>query len=189
MKQLFNQLREQLGWQGMSGITLLILVAIFQTSALKPLQQEVAFMRSHLDVARAKMSMQRRTFSLDDRQKELSVFFDSLPTEQDVTDILASIYGVADASGVGLKQAEYHPDDTNKPRVEYGMVFPVQGEYGRIRFFVSRVLSDHPAIALDQINFQRDKVSDSVLRAEIRFTLFLNPVSAGSNSIESVHLK
>jgi hypothetical protein len=52
------------------------------------------------------------------------------------------------------------------------MVFPVQGEYANIRFFVFRVLSDHPAIALDQMNFKRDKVNDSMLKAEIKLTLF-----------------
>lgn len=173
MKQLFSQFREQLGWQGMSGIVLLALAGAFQMLALKPLEQEVTFMRSHLDAARAKTSMQSRTFSLGDRQKELGMFFDSLPAEEDVTDILASIYTVAEASGVGLKQAEYHPDSKNKSRVEYGMIFPVQGDYAQIRYFVARVLADHPAIALDQINFQRDKISDPILKAEIRFTLFL----------------
>lgn len=173
MKQFIDQFREQLGWQGMSGIVLLALAGAFQMLALKPLQQEVTFMRSHLDVAHAKTSMQGRTFSLGDRQKELGMFFDSLPAEEDVTDILASIYDAAEASGVGLKQAEYHPDSINKTRVEYGMMFPVKGDYAQIRYFVARVLADHPAIALDQINFQRDKISDPILKAEIRFTLFL----------------
>jgi Tfp pilus assembly protein PilO len=173
MKQLIDQFREQLGWQGMSGIVLLALAGAFQMLALKPLQQEVTFMRSHLDVARTKTSMQSRTFILGDRQKELGMFFDSLPDEQDVTDILASIYTIAEASGVGLKQAEYHPDSNDRSRVKYGMIFPVQGEYVKIRYFVDRVLADHQAIALDQINFQRDKVSDPILKAEIRFTLFL----------------
>jgi hypothetical protein len=173
MKKSLNQLREQLGRQGMTGIVLLALAAVFQALTLQPLQQEVAFMHSRLVGARTKTSMQSRTFSLGDRQRELGTFIDSLPDEQDVTDILASIYAVAEASGVGLKQAEYHPVSHDKFGVEYGMVFPVQGEYGQIRYFVSRVLADHPAIALDQISFQRDKITDPILKAEIRFTLFM----------------
>lgn len=173
MKQQLNQFREQLGWQGMSGIALLALAGAFQILALKPLEQEVAFIRSHLDAARSKTSKQGINLNLGDRQNELGAFFNSLPEEQDVTDILASIHSDAELSGVELKQADYHPDDKNKPRVEYGMVFPVQGEYPNIRFFVLRVLADHPAIALDHIRFQRDKISDPMLKAEIRFTLFL----------------
>lgn len=173
MKQQLIQFREQLGWQGMAGIVLLGLVGMFQMLALQPLQQEVAFMRSHLDAARTKTSMQGRTLSLGERQNELGMFFDSLPAEQDVTDTLASIYAIAEASGVSLKQAEYHPDMHNKLWTEYGMDYPVEGEYAQIRYFVARVLADHPAIALDQIDFQRDKISDPVLKAHIRFTLFL----------------
>lgn len=180
MRQLFGEFREQLGWQGMAGIVLLALAGAFLMLALKPLEKETVFMRSHLDVARSKTAMQSRTFSLGDRQKELGVFFDSLPAEQDVTDILASIYSVAEANGLEFKQAEYRLNDKDRPRVEYGIVFPVEGEYAKIRFLVSRVLADHPAIALDQIKFQRDRINNPILKAEIRLTLFLNPTIGGS---------
>ncbi|OFZ65844.1 MAG: hypothetical protein A2V79_01400 [Betaproteobacteria bacterium RBG_16_56_24] len=173
MKQLIIQFRAQLGWQGMTGIALLVLAGAFQVLALKPLEQQVTFMSSHLAAARAKTSKQGINLNLGDRQQELGAFFDSLPVEKDVTDILASIYTIAEASGVGLTQAEYHPDSNAQPRVEYGMAFPVRGEYANIRYFVLRVLADHPAIALDQLRFQRDKISNPMLKAEIRFTLFL----------------
>lgn len=173
MKQLINQFREQLGWQGMSGIVLLVLAGAFHMLSLKPLEQEVTYMRSQLEAARSKTSMQGRTFNPDNRQKELGMLFDSLPDEQDVTDILASIYSVAEASGVRLLQAKYHLDENSKPQVEYGMDFPVQGAYANIRYFVLRVLADHPSMALDQIRFQRDKIGDPILNAEIHFAIFL----------------
>ena len=73
---------------------------------------------------------------------------------------IGQINTVAEASGISFEQAEQHPDSHNKLRVEYGVVFPVQGEYAQIRYFVARVLADPPAIALDQFNFQRDKLSE-----------------------------
>lgn len=173
MKQMLNQFREQLAWQGISGLFLLLVVFLLHASALKPLEEETSFIHRKVDAARSKSSMQGRNYSSIDRQKELGEFFESLPSEEDVTDILATIYSVAEASKVGFKQAEYHLDDKDKRRREYRIVFPVQGEYANIRFFVFRVLSDHPAIALDQMNFKRDKVNDSMLKAEIKFTLFL----------------
>lgn len=175
MRQHLRQLKEQLGWQGMSGIALLVLTGALHVLALQPLEQETAFMHSRLDAAHSKGNAQSRTFDSGDRQKELGMFFDSLPAEQDVTDILASISEVAEASKVELKQAEYRLDEKNKQRLEYGLFFPVQGGYANIRQFVFRVLADHPAMALDQINFQRDKVNDSILRAEVRLTLFMRP--------------
>lgn len=173
MKQLLSQLRNQLGWQGTAGLALLLLTAAVQVLALKPLEEETSFIHRKVDAARSKTTTQGRNFGSVDLQKELGVFFDSLPNEEDVTDVLATIYAVAEASRVELKQAEYLLDNRNKHRLEYRMVFPVQGEYANIRFFVFRVLSDHPAIALDQINFKRDKVNDSILKAEVKLTLFL----------------
>ncbi|MDX8398812.1 MAG: type 4a pilus biogenesis protein PilO [Gallionellaceae bacterium] len=178
MNKFLAEFREKLAWQGMLGIALLVLVWLFMTLALSPLEKEVAFMRSHLDTANSKAAMQRRTFSLGDRQKELGLFFDSLPVEQDVTDILAGIYSVAESSGLSFKQAEYSLNERNKPRVEYAVVFRVEGEYAKILFLVSRVLADHPAISLDQISFQRDSIKNPISKAEISLTLFLKPTAS-----------
>jgi Tfp pilus assembly protein PilO len=173
MRELLNQIKNQLGWQGIVGVALFALAGFFMVFTLKPLELTSARMHSKLDAARSKAAIKTRTFSLDSRQKELELFFASLPAEQEVTDVLASIYSIAELSGVELKQAEYHLDDKNRPQLEYGMKFPVQGEYGKIRYLVSRVLAKHPAISLDKINFQRDKIDDPVLKAEIQLTLFL----------------
>lgn len=173
MRKQLSQFKEQLGWQGMSGLVLLALTGALHVLALQPLEREATYLHSRIDAVRAKSNLKGSTFSLGDRQKELGAFFNSLPAEQDVTDILGSIAVVAEASKVELKQAEYRIDEKNKPRLDYGLVYPVQGGYANIRHFVFRVLADHPAIALDQINFQREKVNDSTLKAEVRFTLFL----------------
>lgn len=173
MRYFIKKFSDPLGWQGVFGLALLILAGIFYTLALEPLDQETSFMRNRLKAAHSKAAMHARTFSLDDRQKELGFFFESLPVEADVTDVLASIYSLAEASGVAFNQAEYHLDDKDRPRLEYGIAFPVQSEYGKVRYFVSRVLAEHQAISLDQINFQRDKINDPILKTEIRFTLFL----------------
>lgn len=175
MRQQLLRLKEQLGWQGMSGLALLVLAGVFNFVSLQPVEHEVEYMRSRLDAVKSNSNAQIRTINSGDKQEELLMFFDSLPAEQDVTDILASISAVAEASGVELKQAEYHLDDKNKSRFEYQLYFPVQGGYSNVRHFVFRVLAEHSAIALDQVNFQRDKVNDSVLKAEIRLTLFLRP--------------
>lgn len=180
MKAPLKQFREQLGTPGMMGVVLLALAGSFLTLALQPLEKETAFMHSRLDTVHSKSAIQTRTFSLGNRQKELGAFFESLPAEQDVTDVLASIYAAAGATGVELKQAEYTLDVKDKSRVAYGMVFPVQGEYVKVRLFVSSVLANNPAIALDQINFQRDRVNDSTVKAEIRLTLFMRPIGGNS---------
>ncbi len=172
MMQQLRQLKEQLGWQGISGIAMLLLAGAFNFLALQPLEQETSFMHTRLNAVQAKTSAQSRTVSLGDRQKELGEFFDSLPVESDVTDILASLSAIAEESGVEIRQAEYRLDEKKKSRLEYGIFLPIQGGYANVRHFVFRVLAEHPAIALDQINFQRDRVADSALKAEIHMTIF-----------------
>ncbi|MFY9259098.1 MAG: type 4a pilus biogenesis protein PilO [Gallionella sp.] len=177
MKQKLHLLGEQLGWQGIMGIALLILAWMFLMMVLMPLEQKTKSMQSQLDKARSIATKRNVSSDLSEHQYELNLFFESLPVERDVTDILASIDSIAEESGLELKQVEYKLNDKDSPILEYGMVFSIQGEYGKIRYFVSHVLAKNPAISLDQINFQRDKISDLILTAEIRLTLFLHGVA------------
>jgi Tfp pilus assembly protein PilO len=172
MKKKLDQLRGQLGWQGIAGLTLLALTWGLHIGILQPLERETSYLRSQLDQSLSK-DAGRNLERTGNHQKELERFYDSLPSEADVTDILASIVTVAEASSVELKQAEYRLDEKGNSGREYSLYYPVQGGYANIRHFVFRVLADHPLLALDQISFQRDKVNDSLLKAEIRFTLFV----------------
>lgn len=174
MKRQLEQLKHQLGWQGMSGVVMLLLAAAFLNLSLNPLEQETSLMRSRLDATHAKPGSGHPVMT-GDRQQELAEFFDSLPEQKEVTDTLASIYAIAELTGVELKQADYHADDKDAPRIEYTMNFPVRGEYQRIRVFVQGVLTKNPAMALDQITFQRDKIGDATLNANVRLTLFIKP--------------
>ncbi len=175
MRKIFAQARQQLGWQGMSGIVLLLIAGTFLNVSLNPLERDTALMRSRIEAARAKPSGGMKALGSGDRQQELAAFFDSLPEEKDVTDTLASVYAVAEKAGVELKQVEYRLDEKSAPRIEYTMSFPVRGEYSRIRAFLASVLAHNPAMALDQVSFQRDKIGDATLNANVRLTLFLKP--------------
>ena len=96
-----------------------------------------------------------------------------MPGEKDVTGVMASIYAAADASGVQMKEASFHLENNDGPIISYVMDFPMAGDYASIRALVSRVLANNRYIALDQIDFKRDNISDATLRANVRFTLFL----------------
>jgi hypothetical protein len=48
----------------------------------------------------------------------------------------------------------------------------VKGSYPQIRGFISQVLADIPAIALDEVDFRRDGVGNAVLDVRLRLTLF-----------------
>jgi hypothetical protein len=43
----------------------------------------------------------------------------------------------------------------------------------RMRKFLSKALADIPNISLDSVEFQRQKISDTTLEAQVKMTLFL----------------
>lgn len=168
-----RQMKEQLGLLGVLGIVLIGLAAVFHNSVITPLEVEVNYMLSHLGAQQNSGNREGRSFTQENRQKELGAFIKSLPSEHDVTDVLASIYTIAETSRIDIKQADYRLSRTNKNWNEYEVDFPIYGGYPNIKHFMFRILEKHPAIAVDQINIQRENVGDSFVKGELRFTLFL----------------
>jgi hypothetical protein len=175
IRRLIKDARDQLGWQGVTGIGLLLFAGVFLQVALNPLEQETTIIHARLQTARSDSRDGAQAFAGSDRQRELARFFAALPQEKDVTDTLAVIYDVAQKAGLRVQHAEYHVDNSNSSELCYQMNFPMQGEYPRIRAFLSRVLADNPALALDHISFRRDHIGDTTMNADVRFTLFLRP--------------
>ncbi len=175
IKQAISEAKEQLGWQGRYGIVLLALAGVFHQVVVAPLEQDASLMRIRMDAARAKAGIGHGLSGAANRQEELAAFYASLPNEKDVTDVLGSIYATAEAYGVQLSEASYHLEDKDRPRIEYSLNFPISGEYVQIRRFVFRILASYHAIALDQIDFQRAKIGEATLKANVKMTLFIQP--------------
>ncbi len=173
MNHAMTQAMKQLGWQGMAGVALLLVAALFQNFSLQPLEQETSHLRERINAAKGRTSGDKNFRPAGDRQQELEAFYDALPEERDVTDILAKIHVTGEAAGVELKQAEYHLENKGTSHVEYVMNLPIRGNYSQIRALLARVLADNPAMALDQFTLQRDKIGDGILNANVRLVLFL----------------
>lgn len=87
---------------------------------------------------------------------------------------LARLHQIAQANGIVLRQGEYKLQrEADSRLVQYRIVLPVQGPYLRLRRFMGAVLEAMPALALDQVSFERKLVGEEVIEAQMRFTLFL----------------
>ncbi len=168
MRKLWRDAMVQMGWQGAAGIVLLVVVGALHLLVVAPLEGQTASMRARMDAAQSTNSGQ-----WGGAHDELGKFYQGMPGEQDVTDVMASIYAAADASGVQLKDASFHLENSDGPIIGYVMDFPMVGKYAGIRMLVSHLLARNPYMALDQIDFRRDQISDADLRADVRLTLFL----------------
>jgi hypothetical protein len=81
---------------------------------------------------------------------------------------------VAESHGLSLDQGEYSavPDKTAK-LVCFQITLPVKGEYLKIRKFLAALPTELPIIALENVQFQRQKIADPVVEAKIRLVLYL----------------
>ena len=80
----------------------------------------------------------------------------------------------ARAHGLALRQGEYRlVQDRDAKLRRYQVVFPVQGSYPAVRRFVGAVLDTIPVAALDQVSFERKRIDDNQVDAQVRLTLFL----------------
>jgi hypothetical protein len=87
---------------------------------------------------------------------------------------LARLHDLARAHGLALRQGEYRlVQDRDAKLRRYQVIFPVQGSYPAVRRFVGAVLDTIPVAALDQVSFERKRIDDNQVDAQVRLTLFL----------------
>jgi hypothetical protein len=167
------RLIEALGWAGIAaGFVFAGCVALYALT-LRPLHNELRDRR--VVVSTPKMAADAPQGATP--AGEL-VTFQALFKSASLEERLATIQEAGKTSGVALKRIEYRMLEEKRATLfQYQIVMPVKSTYPQIRRFISLVQTEVPSISLDQVAFQRKKIADSSVEAELRFTLFLeNPV-------------
>ena len=176
MIKQWNQLRHELGWQGIIGITLLLIGLLVSNTALKPIEEraeqareQVASQDTHTSLG---AEMQRQVNSSPTAM--LEKFYDFFVSDQEITDYLAKIYNLAQANGLELKKGDYKVTRNKGERItQYQISLPLSGGYNQIRSFAAQVLEEIPTISLDQIKFERKQANDPAVESEVMFTLYM----------------
>lgn len=166
-----RRLLEQLGLPGVAGVALLAFCAMFYFSAAVPVGKEVRSLEAETaqaDVRRASVPVRQQP----DRQ--LEAFYESFPKVVSAPDALARLHEAAVMQGVTLEQGEYHLVRSGTDKLaRYEMTLPIKADYMHLRKFLAQTLVDMPYVALDGVEFQRQKISDTTLEARVKMTLFL----------------
>jgi hypothetical protein len=169
--QASNGLR-QLGWVGVVGIGLWVFVLMYYFSVVQPAG-------SRLDELHAQAaSLGKLTHAASGKSasvsEQLSAFHEFFPKSKQSPELLAKIYAAASRLGVSLGQGEYRmARDHSGKLLRYELNFPVRAEYFQIRKFLNQVLNDVPSASLDNVSFQRRRISDPVLDSQIKLTVYL----------------
>ena len=108
-----------------------------------------------------------------DARTELAAFKASF-RRGDLEDQLKELNESGKTAGLTFKRIEYRMLEERRSGLkQYQITMPVIGGYPAIRRFTSLALAAMPGLSLDHVHFQRRKIGESPIDAELRFTLFL----------------
>jgi hypothetical protein len=176
VKRLNNAL-QLLGSSGVIGIGVLIFCIPFYFSAVRPAEGELQAQRSIAERLTARTPLQPA--SSGGRADELRRFYGLFPPLEKLPDQLDRVYGIARAANLELLQGEYRLEIPRTGMLAYRITLPIRGSYAQIRQFVGATLKDMPAASLDALRFERKRIGDPQLDAQVRLTVYFRPANEG----------
>jgi hypothetical protein len=168
-----NAWLNRLGVGGVLGIGVLLACAGFYFSTIAPAARELATQR----LATERMYSRRpyQPAKAEGRAEELRRFQNLFPPVERLTDELEHLYGLARASKLELTHGEYRLEEPVTGLWSYHVVLPLRGTYPQIRGFVAAVLKSMPIASVDGLRFERKRVGERMLDAQMRVTLYFRP--------------
>jgi len=173
---IFSEAVQAVGTPGVVGVALLVFSLSFALSMLLPSWQELERQRMSAASAKESLPIAATRSSMQDFSPaaELRMFYDIFPPRADAPEWLARVYAAAEEIKLPLSRGEYVVStDQQTGLVRYRIVLPVRGSYSQVREFVAATLHAVPALALDEVTFERPKISEREVEAHIRLTLYL----------------
>lgn len=163
------RLRRDLGGMGLAGLVLLAAAGAFQLLVVQPLEArgELAREQATRQVRKAEPAHAAGA------AEKVAAVYDFLRRDEEITDWLAKLHGIALATGVHLKSANYRNENPEGPIRRFEMVLPVTGSYAQIRDFLQRARVEIPVMSVDQLTLKRESRNDGVVQAELRLTLHI----------------
>lgn len=104
-------------------------------------------------------------------QAQLAAFYGFFERRESADMWLAKLYGVAAASGLDWRSADYRLADARHRLERYHISLPVTGTYAQIRKFLEGALVEVPVASLDHISFRRKESGEPRVEADIVLTL------------------
>jgi hypothetical protein len=159
-------LTERLGWHGVVGLALVGAWALIYVLQIHPLEQKSDRLRSAATAGRGPNAAV-------DARKELEAFKASFRRGA-LEDQLNELNESGKKAGLAFKRIEYRMLEERRSGLkQYQITMPVTSNYPSIRRFTSLALATMPGLSLDHVHFQRRKIGEPAIDAELRFTLFM----------------
>lgn len=169
----------ELGWLGIVGIGILVMCLVWYFSALRPSENKLMQLRDKVE-QQSKSGIQPGSV-VDEKKnptEQLAIFYRAFPLRNSVSASLEKIYLAAANEGLHLDQAEYKATSAIAGKLtRYQVTLPLRGGYANVHKFLVQVLKEVPTASLERVLFERKKVDDANVDANVMFVLHLGPES------------
>jgi hypothetical protein len=170
------------GWGNAFAVLFAMLAAGAWFGPLPHARHELASQQRAVERTRAallKTDKPEAAPALSTNEERLAAFYRALGERRYAEQQVKTLFAVAAKTGLVLNQAEYRLGADKQGRFHtYQVTLPVKGSYGAIHRFYEEMLLAIPFASLDQLNFKRDAISNSLVDAQLHFTLYLTDTVA-----------
>jgi Tfp pilus assembly protein PilO len=170
----------RIGLPGMLAIGISAMCFALYFSAIRPEQARLDSVRHSAVTLHEKLTLTGKSSSGAKLSPEdqLAEFYGKFPQEGCSPQWLEKLVALAATRGLTLNDGEYKATREKVGKlVRYQMILPVKGEYPQIRKFLTDVPGALPVIALENVQFERQKVADPSVEAKIKLVLYLEQSS------------
>lgn len=168
---------QRLGWPGVAGVALLLLALGHAAFGLMPAWQRLQGLSEQNQEASTYLAQieQGTVAPPEVPQRQLDEFRQRLPAQLEATSAIDRIYALAGQERIVLARGEYSLGTDPKTHLaRYQILLPVRGSYPQLRRFLHALLSELPAVVLEDVDLQRKRIADTELNGRIRLTLYLS---------------
>jgi len=164
----------QLGWQGGTGLLLLVGAVLLLMVVILPTSSKLAKLNLELSQLKSTHSNLEQAANTKGQLDVAQKFYLHLPLQADANNKIAEILDAAKVAGLVSNKTEYMPQAVpTSAMIKYQIKMPVLGSYMQIRQFIKQVLNSHPSLALNAINLKRNDINNDAVEANIQMTLYL----------------
>ncbi|MBU1690503.1 MAG: hypothetical protein KJ958_05390 [Gammaproteobacteria bacterium] len=164
------------GWVGMLSLGILLGSPIFYATMVLPMQEQLATLKVEQVQLRRDIAnnQHRETKPAPTGEMQLKAFYGQFPSLNRSEEWLAKIYAAAERRHIVLETGAYKLAGAETGNLRrYQITLPIKGSHVQIRHFLSDLLTEVPALSLDDISFKRETIDLTVVNAVIKLTLFL----------------
>lgn len=159
---------------GGAGIALVLGVAVAALAGWMHHVQAERLARAQQDVRvqQAQPMVRPASISGSSGRTHLAEFDAYLPAHDDIAVTVGALFSLAQREGLSIARGEYkaQPDEPGR-FLRYRMTLPVQGDAGAIRRFMLAALLAHKTLALESVQFKRDRAATAEVEARIQWVL------------------